>query len=79
MIRVDNSFYESGCTMDGKWNRVFLKRSDGRVSLEMVFLGNKVEIIGCIAPTTFDFSAIKIISSVKVGEESRPVIELNWC
>lgn len=43
----------------------------------MVFLGNKVEIIGCIAPTTFDFSAIKIISSVKVGEESRPVIELN--
>lgn len=78
MIRVDNSFYESGCTMDGKWNQVFLKRSNGRVSLEMVFLGNKVEIIGGILTTQIhDFSEIEIISSIKIDEESRPVIELN--
>ncbi len=80
MIKVDSKFYNSGCTMDGKGNRVFLKRSDGRVSLEMVFLGNKVEIIGGIlTPQIQDFSEIETISSVKVDGVSRPVIAKNWC
>ncbi len=44
----------------------------------MVFLGNKVEIIGGILTTQIhDFSEIEIISSIKIDEESRPVIELN--
>lgn len=82
MITVDNKFYESGCTMSGKGNRVFLKESDGRVSLEMVFLGNKVEINGSrgfLTPQIHDFSDIGIISAIKIEEVSRPVIELDCC
>lgn len=80
MIRVDSSFYENGCTMDGKGNRVFLKRSDGRVSLEMVFLGNEVEIIGgFLTPQIQDFSDIGIISEIEVAGVSCPVIEIDRC
>ncbi len=43
MIRVNKQFYESGCTMDGKGNRVMLKK-DGKTCIEMTFNGEKVEI-----------------------------------
>lgn len=43
MIKVDSSFYESGCTMEGKGNRVMLKK-EGETCIEMVFKGKDVEI-----------------------------------
>lgn len=45
MITVDNKFYESGCTMEGKENRIMLSK-DGKTHIEMVFLGEMVEIKG---------------------------------
>lgn len=42
MIRVNKKFYESGCTMEGKGNRVMLKK-DGETCIEMTFNGEKVE------------------------------------
>lgn len=44
MIRVNKKFYESGCTMEGKGNRVFLKTKDGKVHTEMIFVKDKVII-----------------------------------
>lgn len=46
MIRVNKEFYESGCTMDGKGNRVFLKGTKGKADIEMIFKGDTVEILG---------------------------------
>lgn len=43
MIRVNNRFYEEGCTMDGKGNRVILKK-DGETCIEMTFNGENVEL-----------------------------------
>lgn len=43
MIRVNEKFYEKGCTMDGIANRVMLKK-DGKTCIEMTFNGEKVEI-----------------------------------
>lgn len=43
MIRVNKKFYESGCTIDGKGNRVMLKK-DGETCIEMTFDGKKVEL-----------------------------------
>lgn len=43
MIRVNKKFYESGCTMEGKGNRLMLKK-DGETCIEMTFKGGDVEI-----------------------------------
>ncbi|MCI8361593.1 MAG: hypothetical protein HFJ41_00235 [Clostridia bacterium] len=43
MIKVDNRFYEEGCTMDGKGNRVMLKK-DGNTCIEMTFNGKNVKL-----------------------------------
>ena len=61
MIRVNKKFYESGCTIDGRGNRVFLKGKDGEVNLQMTFLKNKVEIIGGPETRIVDFKNIKEI------------------
>lgn len=45
MIKVDKNFYESGCIMEGKGNRVILKK-DGETFMEMEFLGSKVKLTG---------------------------------
>lgn len=80
MIKVDSSFYESGCTMDGKENRVFLKRSDGSVDIEMVFSGNEVKLIGDGTPTPIihDFCCVERIFVIEVAGVSCPVIGLNY-
>ncbi len=45
MIKVDSNFYERGLTMDGKGNRVMLKKS-GETFIEMEFIGKKVRLNG---------------------------------
>ncbi len=73
MIRVDSSFYESGCTMEGKGNRVFLKGTDGNVYIEMTFVGNIVKIGGRGSiPIKFEFNEIEEIYGVPGIDGSYP-------
>lgn len=70
MIEVCD-FYENGCTMDGKENRVMLKK-DGKTYIEMVFSGNEVEIKGMIKEYSvkkyFDQITLMIITTNFRGE-----------
>lgn len=61
MIKVSKEFYESGCTMDGRGNRVFLRGKNGEGSLQMRFWKNKVEIIGGPEDRIVNFKNIKEI------------------
>lgn len=78
MIRVDSSFYESGCTMEGKGNRIFLKGVDKDVEIEMVFVGNTVKISGWYIPAVFDFGEIEKISAISGTKGAVPNIELKY-
>lgn len=79
MIKVNEGFYESGCTMDGRGNRVFLKGKDGEVKLQMIFRKNNVEIIGGYEPRLVNFKNIKEICTAN-GKSSKagpsPAIQL---
>lgn len=74
MIRVDNSFYESGCTMEGKGNWVILKGKNGKGNMEMTFLGDKVKVTAArgLLNTVVPFNYIEEIcvtnySPIEVG------------
>lgn len=45
MIIVSDIFYEKGFSIDGKANRIMLKKND-EILIEMIFLGEEVELIG---------------------------------
>lgn len=80
MIRVDSSFYESGCTMEGKGNRIFLKGKDGKGNMEMTFFGDEVKVtaarglLNVIIPFK-DIEEILVIKN-KITGESVPAIAL---
>ena len=44
MIIVDKSFYESGCTMEGKGNRITLKGKDRKGNIDMIFVRDEVRV-----------------------------------
>lgn len=68
MIKVDNSFHQSGCIMDGKGNRVFLKEKNGKTCIEMIFNGGKVEIRNQAKHTiTVDFNQICEIFAIQIS------------
>lgn len=45
MISVDDIFYKKGFSIDGKANRIMLKKNE-EILIEMIFLGKEVELIG---------------------------------
>ena len=79
MIEVESIFYDRGLTMDGKGNRVMLKK-DGETYIEMVFSRDKVELKGMTAgkvnhSKTVNFSGICAIT-IDNGEPPLPGIVL---
>lgn len=77
MIKVDKKFYESGCTMDGKGNRVFLRNKEGNAELEMEFVGNTVKVFGWYVPSIFSFKEIEKISVINGAKGAFPNIEIK--
>lgn len=80
MIKVNKKFYESGCTMDGRGNRVFLRGKDGEISLQMTFWKNKVEIVGGPEDRIVDFKNIEEICTTNdrpIRVEPFPAIQLK--
>lgn len=81
MIKVDSSFYESGCTMEGKGNRVLLKGKDGKGKIKMIFLGDEVRVTAAMGllDTIVPFKCIEEICVIeeKLTEESFPAIKLK--
>lgn len=77
MIKVNEKFYESGCTMDGKGNRVFLKGPDGKTDIEMTFEGDTVKILGWFVPSFLCFNEIEEICVTYGTKEPFPDIKLK--
>lgn len=73
MITVDSKFYESGCTMDGKENRVFLKSKNGKANMRLIFVRDKVRItaamdlLDMVVPFK-DIERIGILEKKSTGE-----------
>lgn len=67
IVKVNSDFYENGLTMDGKGNRIILKK-DERTFTEMTFLGkNMVELRSVLEGKTInhlevEFAAIREIT-----------------
>jgi len=59
MIRVNDNFYERGFSIDGKENRIMLKKNEETL-VELTFLGKKVKLKGTIGNCleTVNFSEI---------------------
>lgn len=81
MIKVDRSFYESGCTMEGKGNRIFLIGKGEKGNLTMTFIGNNnVQITGGSLNAIVDFNDIESIcvtNAKPIEEGPFPAIQLR--
>lgn len=80
MIKVDSSFYESGCTMEGKGNRVILKEKDGKAgSIEMIFSKDEVRVITeyGLQETIIPFKHIEKICTIKEELTGKPILAIK--
>lgn len=79
MIKVDNSFYESGCTMEGKGNRVILKGKDGKGNMSLIFVRDKVRITASrgLLDTVVPFKYIEKICVTELTGDTVPAIKFK--
>lgn len=79
MIKVDRSFYESGCTMEGKGNRVILKEKDSESTLEMTFFGDEVTVTSewGLLKTVVPFKNIEKIQVIEEELTGRPILSIK--
>lgn len=73
MIRVADIFYDKGFSIDGKENRIMLKKNE-EILIEMIFLGEEVELIGYDEnKTKHNYKAnLNEICSITVDNENPP-------